>query len=217
MAIFVIMKITILGYTISISKKTDWFIKPEHEVQLSFTHNGIEYYSFVNQLNLYAKRYFAALDAIAVMDAGIDKKFINIFFKTAQEYINKQQWAQLMGLINNLYQRSTYVTNDELFLTICAVIFFDKSENPYDFNTEYAEIKKARWRKDSEVLGKLWERVPPSFLPSLDTSKMSIQNYLTAQGIEEASMLEKHLENLSLIGGNKELMNIIKSRLQELY
>jgi hypothetical protein len=212
------MKLRLFGYEINIYKRgvSSWHLKPEHQVKIAFSHNGIDYYTFVDPLNMYARRYFAALDAIAMHESGLDKKFVNLFFEAAKEYFNKGKHSDLMVLIQNLWQRSNYVTNDELFLTICSVVFFDQSENPYDYNIEYAEEKKNRWRRDSELLGKLWQMLPPSFLPSLDTSKMSISEYLKAQGIEELTILKYHLGQLSKQSGSEGVLKTIESRIAEL-
>lgn len=212
------MKIRLFGYEFALYKRgvSAWNIAPEHQVKLAFTHNGHDYYTFVDPLNMYCKRYFSALDAIAMQESGLDSKFVGLFFEAAKEYFNKGKYSDLMVLIQNLYQRSKYVTNDELFLTICSVFFFDKEENPYDYNIEYAEIKKNRWRRDSELLGKFFPMLPASYFPLYDTSKLSISEYLKAQGIVELTTLKGHLETLSKLSGNSEAVLSLKSRIAEL-
>lgn len=212
------MKINLFGLHISIYRKgvQKWSIQPGHEMKLAFVHDGEEYFTFVNPLDMYCRRYFAALDAIMMQESGIDSKFIGIFFESAKEYFNKGKYADLMVLIQNLYQRSKYVTNDELFLTLCAVVFIDKNENPYDYNIEYAEQKKARWRRDSELLGKFFPMLQASYFPLFDMSKMSIQEYLTAARIEELTILKLHQDKLSKLNGSEEALKIIKSRIAEL-
>lgn len=212
------MKINLFGYCLQIYRKgvRNWTMQPGHEMKLAFVHNGEEYYTFVNPIDMYCKRYFAALDAILMNESGLDQKFVKIFFESAKAYYDKGKHSDVMVLIQNLYQRSAYVTNDELFLTLCAVVFVDKNENPYDYNIEYAETKKAKWRRDSELLGKFFPTLQASYFPLFDTSKMSIQEYLTAARIEELTILRSHQDRLSKIAGSDEALKIIKSRIAEL-
>ncbi len=201
---------------ISYFRGPQWHVKPNHEIKLAFSHKGKNYYHFVNALDMSYMRYMAAQDAIIAMEYRLDKPFIEWYNKLFQEYFNKQDWKNLAILQNNFYQRSQYLSNEELLLSLASVWYFDESENPYTYNHEYNEEKIRSWRGDSELLGELLKTPLKNYVPVFDTYNMTTEKYLKAAKVEELMTLKSHLSTLLKLNGKEEVISSIKSRIAEL-
>lgn len=207
----------LFGYKLVKHRNLNWKIKqPEHEIEEAFEHDGIKYYKFVNGMDMYYRRYMAAMDAIMMLESRVDSKFIKLYNESFAEYFNKQDWKNLANLQMIFWQRCQWVTNEELLFTLAAVVFFDDTENCYDYNYEYAEIKKKRWKGDSAVLGKFLQMDLLKLVPSVQMSKETMEKYLLAANQEDLKTLNYLLSTLSEKNGQSALASSIRARLQEL-
>lgn len=129
--------------------KTDWTTKPDHEIKLAFVgSDGTEYFEFISGYSCYYERYNAILDRLAEIDCKVDKAYLDDFQAIMKEYLTKGDLYNASILLKNLEDRRNYIFNQELLYDLATVWYFDKSENCYAYNTEYAEIKKKRWKEE---------------------------------------------------------------------
>lgn len=196
--------------------KTTWSVQPEHQVVKAFTSNGVDYYKFSTGYNAYYERYMAGMDRINEIEQRVDTKYMDTFQKLLDQYLNKGELSNIAILNNNLRERRQYVFNVELLYNLASVWFFDKSENCYTYDYEYAEKKIARWKKDKDLLAFFLQTELKNYIPLPDIVSKNMLTYLKGQGIKDLQTLKYHLSNLSDNPKNKELILSIQSQVTEL-
>lgn len=196
--------------------ETRWTIQPEHQVTLAFTSDGVDYYKFETGYNSYYERYMAAMDRINEIEQRVDAKYLDLYQKTLDEYLRKGDLVNASILNNNLRERRQYIFNVKLLYNLASVWFFDKSENCYTYDYEYAEKKIAKWMKNKELIAFFLQTELAKFMPLPDTVKENMLTYLKGQGLNDLSKLKYHLSNLSDNPKNKELILSIQLQVSEL-
>ncbi len=197
--------------------KTQWVVKPEHETELAFTSNGVEYHCFTNGFNAYYERYMAAMDAINALEQRVSREYLKMHIGLTNEYLNKGDLSKIAILNKHLEERMSHLCNVDLLYQLASVWYFDKSENCYTFNPEYAEKKISEWRKDKEVLAFFLRSPLSQLMPLPDTFNTSmVQSYTKAQRIELMSHLKYHLSSFKETPSNQELISTIKSQITAL-
>src|SRR4028118_2271070 len=195
--------------------KTRFNVLPEHEVELAFVSGGVEYFQFVNGFHCYSERYFAATDAILALEQRVDKQYLKVYVGLMNEYLNKGNLTAAAVLNHNLEERIDHLCNVDLLYQLASVWYFDKNENCYSYNPEYAEKKIALWRKDKEALAFFLANPLKQYMPLHDTFiTNSLQTYTRAQRLELLQTLKYHSSLQSETPNNKELLSSIQSKIQ---
>jgi hypothetical protein len=198
-------------------KKPEWKIKPEHQVELAFKgSDGTEYYHMTTGYNSYYERYMAFTDRVAEIEQRIDNAYLKTYLKVQNEYINKGDLRNISIQSKHLEDRMSYVCNVEFLYNLASVWFFDKSENPYTYDYEYADKKIKRWKRDAELLVFFCHTPLKDYMPLPDTLIANIKTYEKGQYLNELSQLKYHLRNISKESKNKEVISMLESRVTEL-
>lgn len=196
--------------------KTEWIVKPSHEIKEVFRIDGEPYYAFVNGPDAYYERYMAGLDRISEIEQRIDRKYLDDFMKLMKEYISKGDLYNASIVIRNLEDRRNYVFNQELLYNLASVWYFSKDENCYTYNYEFADQKIQKWKKHPEALAFFLQSPMKEYFPLSDTLKENILNYLKGANLNDLSILKYHLSELSKTSKNEELISTLKLQIQEL-
>jgi len=196
--------------------QTRWAVQPEHQVVKAFTSDGVDYYKFETGYNAYYERYMACMDRINEIEQRVDAKYLDSYQKMLDEYLRKGDLVNASILNNNLRERRQYIFNVKLLYNLASVWFFDKTENCYTYDYEYADKKIARWMKDKELLAFFLQTELAKFMPLPDTVKENLEIYLKGQGLKDLSSLKYHLSQLSDNPKNKELILSIQLQVSEL-
>jgi hypothetical protein len=193
--------------------RTRFHVQPEHEVELAFTHQGIDYYTFTNSFDMASARYATAQDAINTLEMKVTKDQLLTYTSLIDEYVNKGKLSLISVVNHNLKERINHVCNEELFLQLAAIFYFDKTENCYVYNFEYGAKKIDRWRGDLDLLSFFFKGPIGRFLPLTDTFISLIPTYSKAQKLEEISMLKFHLSLQQETPSNAVLISTIQSKI----
>lgn len=197
--------------------KTDWHTKPDQEIRLAFTgSDGTEYYEFVNGYSCYYERYAAILDRLNEIECKVDKAFMDSFQTAMTEYLNKGDLVNASVCLQNLKDRRQYVFNQELLYDLATVWYFDKSENCYSYNPEYAEIKKKRWKNEEGRLSFFLQSHIGKYMPLPKDWEMSLVNLEAAVNQSTLTALKFHLSNIFENPKDKEKVSKLKLQVEEL-
>lgn len=195
----------------------DWTIKPEHQVEFAFKGiDGTEYYQFTTGYNSYYERYMAFMDRLSEIEQRVDKNYLDRFQKTLDEYLNKGSLKDIAVLNKHLADRRAYIGNVELIYNLASVWFFDKSENPYTYDYGYADEKIRKWRNDKDSICFFLTTPLRHYLPLPDTLVQNIKTYEKGQYVSELQTLKHHLQALSSLTKNTELISTYQLRVTEL-
>lgn len=193
--------------------RTRFHVMPEHEVELAFTHEGIDYYTFTNSFDMCSERYACAIDFINTLEMKVTREQLVIFTDLIDSYVNSGKLSLISVVNHNIKQRLNHICNEELFLQLAAVFYFDKSENCYVYNHEYGAKKIERWRKDRELLSFFFRGPIGRFTPLTDTFLQTLPTYTKAQRLEELGVLKYHLSLQSENSNNAALRSTIQSKI----
>lgn len=180
--------------------KPQWIITPKHEVELAFTHDGVEYYRFVNDQNIPSERAFCAIDIYEELNQRLTREYLEEMFKATLIAINKGDLVKAGGYITFAQQRVGHISNIEILYKLASVIFFTKEENFNKYDREYNEKKIDTWKASGDIEGFFLKTPIGEFLPSLTGSNMSIQDYT----IQQNKDMLQNLQYLSSILSEEE-------------
>jgi len=162
-------------------KKSKFYVKPEHKVEIAFTEsNGINNYRFESGFNIPSKRALCAFDYYNEFNMGCDAEFLNKYVETIREIINDKKSISLTNIIRMttiLEERVKYIRPKNLYLQIASVATFDETEDPYTFDYDYARKKMERWSKDEAILDFFLKQNIGGLIPQSKNYEGSSKNY----------------------------------------
>jgi hypothetical protein len=170
----------------------------------------------VNGPDAYYERYMAALDRLSEIEQRVDYRYMDSFQSLLDEYLRKGDLVNASILNQNLRERRKYVFNVELLYNLASVWYFDKNENCYAYNYEYADQKISFWKKHKEALVFFCQSPMREYFPQLDILKDNILTYLKGFAKSDLSILKYHLSELSKTSKNVELISTLNLQIQEL-
>ena len=207
---------TITSKIRSLFYKTHWIVKPNAEVELSFVHEGVEYFRFVNEQNIPSERAFAAIDIYEELNQRITREYLLDFLAGLKTCLNKGDLVKASNLITFAEQRTGHITNVEILYKLASVLYFDKNENCYSYDREYNEKKISKWKESKDVEGFFLKTPLNDYLPSSNGSEMNTQLFTLAQNKENLRNMEHLLSILSENASDKEQATRLKSRMGDL-
>ena len=180
-------------------------VQPNHEIKLAFTHDGVEYYMFVNEQNMPCERAFSAIDVYEELNQRITREYLESYFAAVLAATNAGDLVKVGNLTMYAQQRLAHITNVEILYKLASVLYFTKEENCYTYDREYNEAKIARWKADKNIDAFFLQTPIKNFLPSLDGSTLNTEIYTMAQNKELMRHLQYHLFILSESEKDKDL------------
>jgi hypothetical protein len=196
--------------------KTRWHTKPDHEIELVFTSEGVEYFRFVNEFKIPYERAMAAMDIYAEYDERMEAKQHKDAYKSIIEYCKKGDLVAAAQEATFCIERMDNITNIDLMYKLLSVLCFDKGENCYSYDYEYNEKKIKLWKKDKDIQGFFLKTPLADHLPSFDGSSLNIQSYTLEQRKQLLNHLRNRLSMLSEGSKNKDLISTLQLQIEEL-
>lgn len=196
--------------------KTQWLVKPAHEVKPAFTHEGVEYFMFVNEQNMPAERAFAAMDIYEELNQRITREYLESYFEAVLQATNKGDLVKVANMTTFAKQRLDHITNVEILYKLASVLYFTKEENCYSYDYEFNEKKIASWKKSKDIDAFFLKTPISGFLPSFDGSNLNTQIYTLLQNKEMLKQLEHHLSILLESGKSQDTIIKLRSQMENL-
>ncbi len=196
--------------------KTQWMVMPSNEVKLAFVHEGVEYFSFVNEQNMPAERAFSAMDVYEELNQRITSEYLKVLFEGLLTACNKGDLVKVANLVTFAQQRTTHITNIEILYKLASVLYFTKEENCYRYDREYNEKKITAWKKSNDIDAFFLATPIKDFLPSFDGSSLNTLLYTQIQNKELLSNMNDLLSLLSDHGSDKGILQSLTSQREAL-
>jgi hypothetical protein len=196
--------------------ETKWNLKEGHEVEKIFESKGVDYYAFVNEQKIPAERAFYALDIYTELEQRSDATYHEASYNAIVECLKKGDNIEAGAICKNSLARMKHITNIDLLYKLASVYYFDKNENCYSYDYEYAEKKIARWKKDEEIESFFLKTPLGKFLPSFSSSSLTLETYTLVQRRELIEALKHRLSLLSGSDKHKDLISKVQSQIMTL-
>lgn len=169
---------------------------PEHVIQLAFVHKGIEYFCFTDIYKVNCNRAMHALPAYEELAMRMTKDYM-VKDLEAHQKLNADIMEMLSGktggvnlnlvyekmkvsnlLLTQKKERLEWIFEPEALYKIASVLYFDKNENPYQYDEKYCATKIESWKKDTEVLAFFLKQPIQKYVPYSTLSNSDLDTYL---------------------------------------
>ena len=125
-----------------------WKLKEEHRIISAFTAAGVDYFKFEDINNLMAGRAFAAIDFFNELQMKCDRNYLIAHTKAMNEIMQSKEVniGKIYKLNEQLRERLEMIIDPEIVLKIASVVYFDNTEQPYNYDFKYGYEKIRKWR-----------------------------------------------------------------------
>lgn len=173
-------KLTYLGWLVRaiVNHPKKWDLKTGHSIEVAFYSGGRPYYRLTDPFNTYAARGMQAFQVYDEILMRTDVKELQETLKTMKKTINSKEikMVELVRIINNLDERINFALPPrELLYKMGAVTYFDDSESPFEYDSQYADKKIATWKHNGDVDDFFLHNQLKTFMPLPELSKEHYQ------------------------------------------
>jgi len=177
----------------------------DYAIEYSFTINGIKYYRFLDIMNLPVDRAMAVIPYYEEMRMRTTREFLLQHTEEVSKILTNRSTIDLnrLGLLNQqLKERLNFIVEPNTILKIASVLYFDASENIYDYDPLYGDKKIEQWKKHK---GDSFFFMQPisSLMNVSNKSQEDLTSYLNLLKI----VTQNHLENLLSTLSKEELQS----------
>lgn len=169
----------------------------------AFVHNGTTYYTFVDMFQMPTVRGLQALDYYDEFNMRCTKDFLLAFVKAQREILSnakKLDLIKLATLTKYLEERLEMIPVPDHVYRLASVMFFDKTEDPYFFDRNYAGKKIDQWKKDPEILSFFLQTPLKDLIPASTLQDVNLQSYSAAVDMINQIHLKEVLSVSSVTG-----------------
>jgi|ERR1700741_309960 len=212
------LKNTFSRLALRFSRKPKFLNEPRYRIIQEFVHNGIVYYRHEDVFNTPCVRALSSIQYYEELQMRMTREFLLEDIK-AHETINANLKKVISGsggqlnlvdavhllgqsnvLIKQKKERLEWIFEPESLYKLAAVVYFDSSENPMQYDSRYAQKKIERWKENNtEMLDFFLQQPILRFAPSFKELNTDFHLYLEA--LEQVN--NEHLEKISQFISNK--------------
>jgi hypothetical protein len=162
--------------------RKDYFAESGQVIEYAFTVGGTDYYQHTDEMNMPYRRALKALTFYKELDMKCDRLYLESHIKAmenlfAGKKIGFEEMSKMKRLNDQLSERVSWVLVDDHVYKIASVRFFDRSENPNDYDFKYNEKKIALW-KEHEPAKDFFLREPIlRLVPFLRSAPIDLESY----------------------------------------
>ena len=182
--------------------RPDYFRDSGQVIEYAFTCGGIDYYQHTDEMNMPYRRALKALTFYKELDMKCDRLYLESHIKAmenlfAGKKIGFEEMTKMKRLNDQLKERVQWVLVEDHVYKVASVRFFDRHENPNEYDYRYNEKKITHW-KASEPARDLFFREPIGRLvPFLRSAPIDLESYSTVVGELTRAHLDYIWEMLS--------------------
>ena len=135
-------------------KVKKWQLQTGHTVEVAFYSGGKPYYKLSDLFNTFTERGLDAYQVYEEVSMRMDKKDLMGYLEKLEEKVNANpiKLSEIVTLIHILKERVELpLAPKELIWKMASVAYFDESESPYNYDSDYNLRKIAQWRVNKDV------------------------------------------------------------------
>ncbi len=184
--------------------------KVDHPIEKVFTIEGTNYYEFKDISKIPCIRAFTKSDVFAELDMRCSRDYLIKHTEATDKLLNNSKQiniTQVAQLNQQLKERLEMIYEVDIIYKIASVVFFDKTENPYEYDDLYAREKIEKFKRYArKVDGFFFDTLFKSLIPTKSINEEDLRTYM----IVGAKMSQMHSDNISTIlfntNGTKDLV-----------
>lgn len=169
----------------NIFKKSSRFNSDGLIISVAFTVGGREYLQADSIYNLPYQRGMGAVKIYEEMKMKCDYEYLKAYATAVNNLLTGNQIklpeiVQLKRLNDHLNERLNIAVDPDLVYKLASVVYFDRTESPFEYDAEYAKKKIAFWKKHMSVEDFFLQRPLQMLIPYLKSPEITTRTYLEA-------------------------------------
>jgi hypothetical protein len=175
--------------------RPDYFKESGQVIEYAFTVGGIDYYQHTDEMNMPYRRALKALTFYKELDMKCDRLYLESHIKAmenlfAGKKIGFEEMTKIKRLNDQLKERVSWVLVDDHVYRVASVRFFDRHENPNEYDYKYNEKKIAHWKEHEPVKDFFLREPIVRLVPFLRSAPIDVESYSTVV----AELTRAHLD-----------------------
>jgi hypothetical protein len=145
-------------------------------IVFAFEVGGTKYYQFDDAFNTPCERALAALPYYRELDMRCTREYLLKHTEAVTELLTgtKVNLEKLGQLNVQLKDRLNMIFEPDIAYKLASVVYFDKSESPYQYDFKYARKKIAHWKKHKGVHDFFLQMPLQKLIPFLSGVEMNL-------------------------------------------
>jgi hypothetical protein len=162
--------------------RNDHFKDSAQVIEYAFSCGGTDYYQHADEMNMPYRRALKALTFYKELDMKCDRLYLESHIRAMDELfagkkIGFDEMAKMKRLNEQLKERVQWIVVDDHVYKIASVRFFDRAENPNDYDYKYNEKKIAHWKKSEPVKDFFLREPIGRLVPFLRSVPVDLESY----------------------------------------
>jgi hypothetical protein len=182
-------------------------------LEFAFKSGNKAFYKFKSDFDMPVERALAAKDIYTELECGVDRAYLESYFETIEDLLNKGKLMQVATLTSFAKSRMKHISNFMLLYKLASVVFLAEDENPYRYDFEQAEKKIEFWIANDDVESFFLREPLRAYILFLESSNINLKAYFKAQGEQISQALNYHLSLLSETAEKQPLRELLKRQL----
>jgi hypothetical protein len=162
--------------------KPDYFKDSGQVIEYAFSIGGTDYYQHTDEMNMPYRRALKALTFYKELDMKCDRFYLEGHIQAMDNLfggkkIGFEEMTKMKRLNEQLKERVSWVLIDDHVYKLASVRFFDRSENPNDYDFKYNEKKIAHWKKHEPAKDFFLREPIGRLVPFLKSAPIDFESY----------------------------------------
>lgn len=161
-------------------KIKSYLLEGQYRVVEAFKLNGVTYYHFDDQFKLPSGRGLCALTIYEEFNMRATREYLELHCRAVEKILSdpKKINIQAIAIINkNLQERLQLALFPDHIYKLASVVFFDKTESPYNYDYGYNAKKIERWKAAGGTLDFFLKTPLKDLIPSLKLPETNVERY----------------------------------------
>lgn len=182
----------------------------EHPIIFAFESGGVKYYQFQDIFQLCHSRAFRAMEVYEETQMRTTKEVLKLHVDATEKILTSQtiDIFAMKKLNDQLKDRLDHVIASDTVWKLSSVVFFDETENPYDYDYRYCIEKIKLWKKEKDIANFFLNTPINKLLPYLNMSEQDLAIYMKVGEALTKEQIKTLSEYTSKTGVNKDLFQI---------
>ena len=181
-----------------------------HPIVLAFESGGKKYYQFEDIMNLCHARAFRAMEIYEEVQSRCTRELILLHTDAINNLLlaNPINVFEIKKLNEALKERADFIISGDTLWKLASVVYFDETENPYDYDYKYGIKKIQEWQKEKDVSAFFFNTPISKLIPSLTLSESDLRTYIKVAEAVTKKQLDDIYQYTSKNKRNQDLFKI---------
>lgn len=169
-------------------KLKSYMLEGQYRVVEAFSLNGETYYMFDDQFKLPSGRGLCALTIYEEFNMRTTREYLEAHVRATEILLNSNpiKLTAIAQINQNLKERLNLALFPDHIYKLASVVFFDKSESPYNYDYAYNAKKIEKWKAAGGTLDFFLKTPLKDLIPSLNLPAANSEHYFqTAQMVDD--------------------------------